>query len=758
MKLDECIEKIERYLRSTDYSPRFVNVQNPEDLSAIVDKFNVGNNRFVSISSFAEKDKTPRLDNLQSTLSSIEENTFLTGLTTWMRLLGDAALLKELKNFAASAFNAHIVVLCYQTKETLCFNDSRARRLVYDVEGIHTVFPEIVFRSPTLPAPATGTCIKGIENIPAAVEKMNNGKLYVITNKHKKNFPNSVLSIKEESKAFEALKNKDISTNVLSIDNGSDDQWIYALQEVEKAGSWGNLFVKNFGISTNFSLIVNAWKGFDENKKWLYFIALKMNMDEGNWCLNTAVAISENMSKLIRNVYRSLLKVEPNDPTFWDKYNERKNLIESFGSSATEVDDYLQMIKSKESKALYYLTDGSKKEKEYVFEFLAQYSEEYSRDEVMDILLHVYPDLYIYLSPYRFKNETMNQYFQDYKYQKVINKIYPEFKAVVEEQAKKREYNLWLSPRAEKIEGLNKENSRLYFVDAMGVEYLSFIISRCKDMNLMADVTVCRCELPSITKFNKEFLESFTNIAPDIKRLDEMKHHGEESFDYQNTKLPFHLIQELEIIDGVIADIYGRLLSGSIDRAYMIADHGASRLAVINEHENQWEMVSKGEHSGRCCPKDEADVQSEYATEANGFWVLANYDRFKGGRKANIEVHGGAALEEVTVPIIELTLITEEIEISINSKLPIEVSYRKKAELQLFSKTKIGNVTVRVNGNKIVNRFYDAEPQSTNLYLVQMPEVKDKGSYSLTVYTNGNPIAELNFTVEKEGSRENKLL
>ena len=30
-------------------------------------------------------------------------------------------------------------------------------------------------------------------------------------------------------------------------------------------------------------------------------------------------------------------------------------------------------------------------------------------------------------------------------------------------------------------------------------------------------------------------------------------------------------------------------------------------------------------------------------------------DRFKGGRKANVEVHGGASLEEVAVPIIEIT-------------------------------------------------------------------------------------------------------
>ena len=45
----------------------------------------------------------------------------------------------------------------------------------------------------------------------------------------------------------------------------------------------------------------------------------------------------------------------------------------------------------------------------------------------------------------------------------------------------------------------------------------------------------------------------------------------------------------------------------------------------------------------------------EEKTKENGYWVLANYDRFKGGRPANIEVHGGATLEEVTVPVIEIT-------------------------------------------------------------------------------------------------------
>ena len=33
--------------------------------------------------------------------------------------------------------------------------------------------------------------------------------------------------------------------------------------------------------------------------------------------------------------------------------------------------------------------------------------------------------------------------------------------------------------------------------------------------------------------------------------------------------------------------------------------------------------------------KDDVDIQPEYATDAGEFWALANYDRFKGSRKAN---------------------------------------------------------------------------------------------------------------------------
>ncbi len=91
-------------------------------------------------------------------------------------------------------------------------------------------------------------------------------------------------------------------------------------------------------------------------------------------------------------------------------------------------------------------------------------------------------------------------------------------------------------------------------------------------------------------------------------------------------------------------------------KAFVItSDHGASRLAVIHKQEEPYNTDTQGLHSGRCC-KEPSNVNISYAISENGYLVLADYGRFRGSRKANVEVHGGASLEEVLVPVITLTL------------------------------------------------------------------------------------------------------
>lgn len=231
--------------------------------------------------------------------------------------------------------------------------------------------------------------------------------------------------------------------------------------------------------------------------------------------------------------------------------------------------------------------------------------------------------------------------------------------------------------------------------------------------------------------------------------------HGQKNYNYENTKSPIHIVEELRLISSWVEKIETELVSGGIDKVIMVSDHGASRLAVINESETSLEVSEKGLHSGRCCPKADVSVKPDCATEENGFWCLANYDRFKGGRKANVEVHGGASLEEVAVPIVEITKVGKAIECSVcaDSKV-VTVSFKKKAELRLFVAEDSENVAIAIGG-----KIYQAEKTESKFYYkIPLPDIKKVGNYDFEVHVNGNVIKRgLSFEVKKEGATERKF-
>lgn len=355
----------------------------------------------------------------------------------------------------------------------------------------------------------------------------------------------------------------------------------------------------------------------------------------------------------------------------------------------------------------------------------------------------------------------LNQYFDAYKYQKVTNCVTSDFLALVEEQAQSRDYNRILPARSEKIESLDMAKTIVYFVDAMGVEYLSFIMAQCREHNLMAYTTLCHCEIPSITCKNKDFVEVFENhgavFAKDrngIKSLDEIKHHGEEDFDYTNNELPTHLAKELQIIADIIEKGVSKLQR--FERIVLISDHGASRLSVISKRENKHQMATNGIHSGRCCPKSDSDVQPDCVIDGDDFWVIANYDRFKGGRAANVEVHGGATLEEVVIPIIEITKAATDYEMKLMTD-KITFSRRKKdAQIKIFSKTKIESITVRIS--KIEELISSVSTDGHN-FIVNIPGLKASGTYSVDVYLQDNLIkGGLKFRAENSDFKEKSIL
>ena len=261
-----------------------------------------------------------------------------------------------------------------------------------------------------------------------------------------------------------------------------------------------------------------------------------------------------------------------------------------------------------------------------------------------------------------------------------------------------------------------------------------------------------------VALINKEFVDVLKDkgcLISDIKDLDDIKHHGKDSFDYEKEKTPIYLIKELEIIDDLLTKIKASILAGSYNKAIIISDHGASRLAVLHETENIWNMETKGEHSGRCCKISEIDDKPDFAIEESGYWILANYDRFRGSRRANVEVHGGASMEEVAVPIIEITQKASNIEAFIvDESRVLTLGAKEYAIIKIYVGIRSNNISIKLDGN-----YYNAEETAESyIYSVELKNYSKKGKFSIDILDGGSVLASgQQFEIEKKGMSQNNM-
>ncbi len=765
--MDAVFQKIDRYLNSKSaLGTLVVDVQNPEDMEQLVNQYQMPGNVFLCASdpAFCNKDAFPSIDALYNHIQEGKQNFFVSELSTFFLLKGEKELTEMLMEVLGLKINGHVVLITWQCApylQNILAKDKRLHGRIIIHQGKSVPWPQLSFIAAEQEPDCEEVCIFGIDGIASAVEKNLAGQLFIKTSKKKDFYPHSLYIITQLDSAYRMLCQRDSATFALGEEAGTADQWCYAMEQFRKEASWNSVIWSKFGNTEQLANLFSAKIGdsTDSMERWLYFIGLKLFGAGDDTYLSEVLQNCDSINDLPRQVYRSILDMQPTDAIFGIAYDCRKRLLLNLDNPLDEVLDFCKVVGGKAADAIYYMTDNTQQEKEMIFTLLDKYGQDMDRQVLLDVLKVVYPDLWQYMSPFQFKNELLDSYFQDYKYQKVINKILPEFMSVVEQQAVEREYNMILPARSAVVDGLDTSNTQSYFTDAMGVEYLGYIMSRCREYHLMASVTLARCNLPSITVLNKDFWETLnteSNPIISVPDLDDIKHEGKNTYDYTKTREPIHLIEELEIIDRLLNKIHIDLAKQSYDKAILIADHGASRLAVISESDNQWEMKEKGKHSGRCCPKSDVDTPPEFALDADDYWVLANYDRFKGSRKANVEVHGGATLEEVVVPIIELTYISGPIEVNLlpldgatfSGTPEVKFGYKKYPGLRIYISQKVRDVSITIDGV-----LYEAKPDGDNHYVVkEITHFKKAGTSSVDVFVCGNMIkSDLPLVVKTAG-------
>ena len=485
-----------------------------------------------------------------------------------------------------------------------------------------------------------------------------------------------------------------------------------------------------------------------------------------NKYLSAALQKSNSVHDLVELIFMDLLCYKYDDTDFLRLYQERKQLIELLPNKyLAQIQNYCDLVGQYDKNAIYYLTNLSDKEKLTFLSYLGKADYTYTEEEILEIVKYAFPEIYEYLNDFEFtdrntKNPTndpsllpmLTKYFHDYKLQKVTNRIFPEFMEIVEENAVSRPFTKLL-PRISIVKDIDKNNAQLHFFDALGVEFLAYILRKCESLDLQAVVHMAHCELPSITKINKDFIKFFQlelddkgePIIPGTKKLDKLKHH-DTKIDYRKCKEPIHLFYELEIIDEEFNQIQEMLANHRFDKIIIVSDHGASRLSVIHQTEcDMLTLENNGEESGRCC-KAPDDPHIPEATYENGYAVLANYDRFSGSRKANVEVHGGATLEETVVPIIEITLKPKDLDVHIvGADKPIQFHNKEVVSIIVYSNIIVSKPKLIVKGVSNTSFSCECDCQSfinNSHYKFELPEIKRSGKFTADLYDGGKLIQQ----------------
>ena len=764
--MDQCFDRIEAYCqKEITGHPLLVNTENAHDFQCLVKRMQLdGNKTCVFVHDYCGKG-LPQIDALFRDVK--KKGCFVViGLSSYVMLLGKKRAEELMARLQELSVAGHVIVLLSHMKEIRLSRMQQDQHLSYRVlllEGDPTPLPSIYLASPE--ENSFGQLV--LPNIQALFEKLEQydpvggeTSFAVRTSLHKEVFSESMYSIRSSKGIYkELLRAFPVLKGDLEESWGTKEDWERFAQEWKECLSWGALAEKHFGIDAHFSAILEReYEQADAYETWLYWLLLKVQGASEDAYLSYALGKSRHWQDLWEHIFLSLSSLSFQMREF-EKYCEGRKrllrLLEGQTIPATWVSEYQDAIAQKGRDAIWYLFAGTAWEEKMLFQCLADY--DYTKEEVMGMLKTHFPDLFAYMKSFTF---TMHQkvperlvplltkYFDDYKWQKLMNHLTPDFKAQVNTLAEHRVYNQF-PIRSLALSQMKKENTMMYFVDALGVEYLSYISEKCKTYGLLLSIQVVHGELPSITSQNTEFMNPG---VINIKDLDALKHES-QTYNYEKQKIPLHLVAELKAIDGVLQTIRDGLLTKEMKSAIIISDHGATRLAVLNDEEYGAEFIvgeSKGQHSGRCCQVEE-DPGIPFAAYENGYAVLANYMRFKGSRKADVEVHGGATLEETLVPLLQISLKPKDPMVEFQ---PALVQLRKKevGELLLVTNFDMADPYIIVNG-KIYRGKLDTHRRRA---IIPLPDMKRTHVYMADIYDGDTLLKEqVAFHVKKEVAKDN---
>ena len=737
------IDSVKKYLTSSVETPYFLFISDGQ-YATVKEELLVLGLDFVPTSSFCNSnDRIPDIDGLLSYIKAADVNVnkkkyVVTGLGEFLALRGSdeaARTLSRLKDYNVGGTK---VVLLLRGLASLIAGlqvDPRFDNRRYSI--IDKAECDLSF---TLTSPSVGLSV--LSGFKAMLTELENGRFGNVVVNTAVNLDKAIFTVHRISSAYDGIK---FLTRGFALERscGSDSRWAKLLTEINLSnGSLDDVF-KKYDFGSNLESNFYARIAGNDYHNWLYFICLKSKTETlQNGYLRCVLDKTICFEDFCTNILNTIIDIPHVDKQFASFYRERKFLVEKFPES--DIADFVVNNRRVVSKSIYKLTDGTRVEREEVIAWL-------SKNGMVPDIDDIYPLLAAYLNKYIFKcnelAELLTEYFEAYKRQKLFNKLEPEFLEKVDQLALSRKFNR-LPTRNEIMDSMDRNGTFLYWLDALGVEYLALIEALVQKRGLSLRVDIARAELPTITANNRDFFDAWQGHKEKNSELDDTKHNDTGGYNFINNELPIHLAKELDIIEAMIDKAATELALRHCKRFLIVSDHGASRLAVLRRKEEKYDTDTTGEHSGRCCKLFQS-YNLPFAAEENGYLVLADYGRFKGSRAANVEVHGGASLEEVVVPVIELSLKDGSVTVKLVDET-VTVDFRTGTEITLFINSPMQDVSVVLDGKR-----YSALQHDTNHYSVKLPDTKRAGDYSADVYAGDNLIGKIIIKAQGKSGKVN---
>lgn len=736
------IDSVKKYLTSSVITPYFLFISDGQYASAMDELLVLGLD-FVQMSRFCSNDdKMPDMDGLLTYIKATHTNGngkmfVVTGLGEFLALRGSDEATRTLSRLKDHNVGGAKVVLLLRGLASLIAGMQTDPR--FDSRRFSVVDKAECDLSFTLAAPSVG--LSALSGFKAMLAELENGRCGGVVVNTAVNLDKAMFTVHQISSAYEGIKflTPDFA---LAHTCGSDARWGELLAELNQSNcSLDEVFEKQLGSNPESDFYARI--AGSDYCNWLYFICLKTKTDTlQNGYLRFVLDKTNCFEDFVGNVLNTIIDIPHMDKRFPSFYRERKALVEKFPES--DIADFVVNSRQVVPESIYKLTDGTRAEREEIIAWL-------SKNGTVPQLDGIYPVLAAYLKKHIFKcpelADLLTEYFDAYKRQKLSNHLEFEFLKWVDELALSRRFNR-LPTRNEIMDGVDKSDTFLYWLDALGVEYLGLIEALVQKRGLSVRVSIARAELPTITVINRDFFDGWQGRKEKNAELDDIKHRDAGGYNFTDNELPIHLAKELDIITAMIDKAATELALRHCKRFLIVSDHGASRLAVLRRKEEKYDTDTTGEHSGRCC-KLFQPYHLPFAAEENGYLVLADYGRFKGSRAANVEVHGGASLEEVVVPLIELSLKDGSVTVKLVDET-VTVDFRTGTEIKLFFNAPVQNISVVLNGKR-----YLASQIDVNHYSVKLPDTKRADDYSAEVYAGDNLIGKIMFKAQGKSGKVN---